>query len=335
MSKQWLRVIKLYLVGSSVIPPEGVLYGWDSSVPGNNALDLSNLHIKFVTHNADVATPGNASIRIYNLSADTLNRIIGLINVVDGSPSIGEYGRLLLEAGYKGASGLIFDGTIWQYRVGREDSMNTYLDLLIRDADIVFNQPLQIQQGKGWTPESVVNEIAAKLKISIIYAADGHYIIPNPRGIVGFGIPAAMLNNIAYSTNSGWSIQNNTLIFKPLNSYVPGEAIELNTQTGMIGIPEQTSQGIKVKCLLNPKIRIGSLIKLNFSEINRLLEKDPSSPTGTMYNSRQPYQMAPLLKDGLYMAFLVEHEGDTRGKEWYTNIIALAVKATTQKVQEP
>ena len=39
--------------------------------------------------------------------------------------------------------------------------------------------------------------------------------------------------------------------------------------------------------------------------------------------------------DGFYRVFVAEHEGDTRGQAWYTNLILLAVNPTTRKVVNP
>jgi hypothetical protein len=41
------------------------------------------------------------------------------------------------------------------------------------------------------------------------------------------------------------------------------EGILINMQTGMIHSPEQTSDGLKLQCLINPSLKVGGLVKVN------------------------------------------------------------------------
>lgn len=44
---------------------------------------------------------------------------------------------------------------------------------------------------------------------------------------------------------------------------LPGEAIVLRADTGMLGAPEINDKGIAVKCLMNPALRVNGAIKLD------------------------------------------------------------------------
>ena len=46
----------------------------------------------------------------------------------------------------------------------------------------------------------------------------------------------------------------------PSGDIFPAEAVVLTAETGLVGAPEQTNDGIKVRCLLNPRLRIGGRI---------------------------------------------------------------------------
>lgn len=90
-------------------------------VDDDEVLDLSNLRFRFQVKAMDVESPNNAAIRVYNLSRDTLVKIRG------------EFSRVILQAGYDNNFGVIFDGTIKQFRIGREGTTDTYLDILAAD----------------------------------------------------------------------------------------------------------------------------------------------------------------------------------------------------------
>jgi hypothetical protein len=80
--------------------------------------------------------------------------------------------------------------------------------------------------------------------------------------------------------------------------------------------------------LLNSRIRIGGLVQLNNSEITQLMQQNPDAAP-IRFNQWASFQpLAALSPDGHYRAYVVEHEGDSRGQAWYTNIICLAVDPT-------
>ena len=55
----------------------------------------------------------------------------------------------------------------------------------------------------------------------------------------------------------------------PVTGYLPGQAVQINSQTGMIGTPVATDGGIVVRCYINSNIKIGQLIQINQAEINQ------------------------------------------------------------------
>jgi hypothetical protein len=40
-------------------------------------------------------------------------------------------------------------------------------------------------------------------------------------------------------------------------TFIPGQVPTISPATGLIGIPEQTQNGISFRCLLNSRIKIG------------------------------------------------------------------------------
>lgn len=291
----------------------------------DKGLDLSAFRIKFSVQNADVETPNNITIRVYNLSKETINKLI----------QGGEFSRVELSAGYEnGNFGKVFQGNLMQFRVGRESPTDTYLDILAADGDAWYNQAiLNTSIAKGATPQQVMSELAkagpglgtdfGSLKTTMQYT-------PSIRGQVMFGMARARMRNMVSSLDAGWSIQDGKIVVVDNTGYRDdGPPVKINVATGMIGMPEQQNDGIHVTCLLNSHIRIGSKIHLNKDEINQLLysKNNPYNLPYNQWTGAQP--MAPLSADGYYRAFVVEHEGDTRGDAWYTKLICLAIDETS------
>ncbi len=303
---------------------------------GTNGIDLSQFRIVFRVENANFESPNTAVIRVYNLSKETVNKVRN------------EYSQVVLYAGYtdqgqlKGNFGIIFQGTIKQFRIGKEDNKNTYLDVLAADGDLGYNYGVvNATLSKGQTARQQVDTIVKAMPGTTLgYMPENLQFdaqhIPNIRGSVLFGLGRAKLRNIANTLNATWSIQQGKVSVIPNESYLPGEAVEINTLTGMIGVPEQTDEGIKVRMLLNPRLRIGGLVKLNDTEIAQMMEQNPNSASPIPYNQWAGfYYNAPISKDGTYAAYVIEHEGDTRGTPWYSNLICLAVDVSTGQVTAP
>lgn len=298
-------------------------------VAGGTPMDLSNFQIKFETVQQDEESPNNCSIRVFNLSAATVKAVRD------------EYSQVVLQAGYEGSSfGVIFQGQVKQYRIGRTDNKTTYLDILACDGDMAYNWALVNQTlAAGSSSQDRIN---AAIKAMQPYGISAGQVIATgtggtlPRGKVLFGYAKATIRSETQTNGQTWNINNGQVNIIPLDGYLPGEAVVLNSGTGLIGRPEQTQDGIKARCLLNPKIVIGGLVKIDQASINQTAQqRDFVIPQGQLpYDRYAGVQMlANVAADGLYRVYVAEHRGDTRGQEWYSDLVCLTVDPVTNKVK--
>ena len=288
---------------------------------GDNAeaLDMSELRIRFSIRRGDISTPNTADIRVYNVSENTAQKVQQ------------EFTRVRLEAGYDGNFGLIFDGTVIQIRRGRESQTDTYLDITAADGDSAYNfAVVNCALAAGATLD---DQLGVCLKAMAPHGVTLGYApaLPQhalPRGKMMFGQVRDYLDTITAAASAKWSIQDGKLYIIPLGNYLPGEALPINAAAGMVGLPEQTQNGINVKILLNPGVKIGRLIQLNNSSIQQY-RFSPSIMAGAE-NARIALQNK-LNTDGLYYVMIVNHSGDTRGNDWYTDTVCLAVDASVPR----
>lgn len=277
------------------------------------ALDLSQLHIKFAVKRSDTQTPNMADIRVYNIDFATADLIKK------------EFTTVVLQAGYEGSYGVIFKGNIKQVIAGRESATDTFIDIVSGDGDIAYNFAIVNQSlAAGSTPqdhlEAAVKPMSDK-GVTMGYQSQlqGAGL---PRGKVMYGTARDIIRNLADSNGCGWSIQDEKINFVKQSAYVPGEAVVLTSKTGMIGTPNQTNEGVDVKCLLNPFIKVGGRVKIDNALIAQLKVnfQVPGSPANNP---------PPLNADGVYYVLVVEHQGDNRGVEWYTSLRTVIVDITT------
>ncbi len=304
-NQQWIRRAGLQVIGAL------------------DAIDLSEMHFKFFIGQSDEETPNTATIRVYNLGPDTVKRVL-----------MKEYSQVIVQAGYEnGPFGVIFDGTIIQYRRGRENATDTYLDILASTGDIPYNfGTVSLSMAAGTPVDARLAAIGKQMGLPKIQTTVNGGVLP--RGKVLWGMARTAVRQEAMTQGATWSIQNgNTLQMTPFKKYTKGEAVVISSSTGMIGIPEQTDQGISVRCLLNPKLVIGGLLRLNSNDINKTLQQNPSlGPIPYNQWAGIQYRARIIEGDGLYQAFVCEHQGDTRGNPWYSDIVCLAVDDTSGQI---
>jgi hypothetical protein len=281
------------------------------------------MRIKFHTFAPAVDRPKTAIVRVYNLSASTQNSIKN------------EFTQLMLQAGYQnGAYGLIFNGTIMRIKTGRENATDTFIELQCADGDLAHNFAFvhkAIAAGASWE-QLAQPSIEAMKATGAVTQSDTKALaavggVLTPRGTVQFGLAPGYLNDIAASTNTSWTIENGVLTFTSNTGYTPGQAVVLNSQTGMVGIPEQTNGGIEVTALLNPNIKCGTRVQINNSDINQTQINKQGYPTYSD-STLNGAGIATIANDGIYRVLVAEHEGDSRGNDWYTKMICLDLDAS-------
>lgn len=283
------------------------------SQKSGESLDLSLLRIKFAVKRSGTATPNMADIRVYNL------------DVEDAAEIKKEYTTVVLQAGYNSNFGVIFSGNIKQCILGRESATDTFLDIIAGDGDQAYNFAIvNTTLKKGSTPD---DQLAAATKpMADMDVTVGHVDPLNqkslPRGKVMYGSARDHIDAITGSSQAGWSIQDGQIQVIKQTTYLPGERVILTSKTGLIGTPEQTNQGVNMKCLLNPRIKINTLVQIDNASVQQM--KIDLAVPGNAANIP-----APLTEDGTYAVLTAEHMGDTRGQDWSTSIISLNVDVTT------
>lgn len=281
------------------------------------ALDLSDLRIRFSVRRGDITTPNSADIRVYNVSDQTAKKA-----------QLREFSRVVLQAGYAGNFGVIFDGTIKQVRRGRESQTDTYIDITAADGDSAYNfAVMNASLAAGSTPEDHLQAALKSMESRGITMGEGSALSENklPRGKVMFGMARDYLDTLGKTQDISWSFQDGKLTLIPNTAYLPGEAVVVNSATGMVGLPEQTQNGITVKMLLNPGVRIGRRLQINNSSIQ--LYRYGVGLNDTRQNLFTS-QSAKLDADGFYKVLVANHSGDSRGNEWYTDVICISVDET-------
>lgn len=295
MATQYLRQCRLTLTNQSEV------------------LDLSELHVQFHVHQALVGVPSWAVIRVFNLSKTT-QQIAGQ-----------EFDHLRLAVSYDPDNILqIFEGQIRQFNAGRRlNATDTFVDFICADGDYAYNHAVV---NRTLAEGSTYREQLDTLLDAFNEKGVGRGYIgklpeyPLPRSKALFGGARDYMDQLVGTIDADWSIQDGKVILLSPGESLPHEAVELNSATGLIGLPEQAIDGINLRCLINPNIRYGSLLKLNNSDIQ-------AANISVAYEPRDANYIPGIDRDGVYKVYSVSSTGDTRGNDWYSDIVCVGLTA--------
>lgn len=276
----------------------------------NVALDVSNLRCTFRIERVALQVANYAEINIFNLSAGTEATIIK------------EGCRVIVEAGYQGITegkfadeqkqyGQIFDGQVIQTMRSKEDNNVDYkLTLVCLDGDSFLNKNIiKMTVNAGQNQRKIIDQITLQAKVPTeIGRISPELNTQNlPRGKVFFGMPKDYLRDIAMDNGANfWVDEGKVYVTKPTD-IAAGQALVLSPTTGLIGTPQQTQEGVQFKTLLNPSLKLMTMVKLDNTYIRQMKQQIGQLPV-------------MLDQDGQYQCYKVTHVGDTRGDEWYTEV---------------
>ncbi|MBV8159142.1 MAG: hypothetical protein JO278_15890 [Dyella sp.] len=293
MTQQWIRRVSLVVANAS-----------------GQGLDLSQLHVRFRIWSATTQSPEHSTIRVYNVADATANNIKQ------------EFTRVFLQAGYGDNFGLIFSGAIKQVRKGRENATDTFIDIIAADGDEAYNwSVVNTTLAAGWTQSDCHSALVQSMAQYGIVSGYSPEFAPTrmPRGKVCYGMTRDYVRRLADASGSHWTLRDGQLQMVPVNGYLPGEAVVMTSATGMVGMPVQTVDGIIVKCLLNPNIRPGTRLKIDNASIQQ-------APLSTDYTATNYFPS--LDDDGIYKVYAMSRSGDTRGQDFYTEMICAGLNGT-------
>jgi hypothetical protein len=336
----------------------------ETTSSNTSAIDLSNLRIQFEVSANDLPIPNTMRVRVFNVAPNTQSQLLSTnlgfqptVQMPPGAIAAGNvdalvqagavsngnppqqqkqyiYNKIQLSAGYlNGPMSVLFVGDIITYSFGKERNVDSYLEFIAADGDNFYNQTVVSTSlpAPGGTPLQVVTQLTNAGGVNISQQANdilnstGGVNIQTVRGRVVYGLQRLTMDKVAKSLGVRWSIQNGALILVPITGYLTGSIININSTTGMIGTPQATDQGIIVRCYVNPLIQIGQAVQLLASDIQQTLIVQ-SQTSGRLITAGQFIATVPNgAATALFRVIVVEHRGDNRANEAYSELTCLAI----------
>ena len=229
-------------------------------------LNIEHPKIKFMIRREADPTPPSGYVEVYNLNTDTENQIY-------------ERGQsLVLSGGYNDNLSLIFSGAVQRVERERRD-LSRITRLKIAGA---VQEKKRKEKEKTDTTIRTVRAYAGEVSLRDIVR---DIVVEDMKLILGplDDIPAdAKIKDFDYEWASEWALnlvlrqhkitwyeEDGTIRFNSPGKPQPdGETVELSKESGLLDSPVVTDEGIRVRSLLRPDLRLGGVIDLKSDAIS-------------------------------------------------------------------
>lgn len=284
MSRLFKRFISLSLIRPKIEIDRGG-FGFFQELP--NVVTITAMEVKFKIEKNLGKHPNKASITITNLAETTRAQIQKVPLIVQ------------LSVGYDGAENLahLFSGDL---RIADTVNNGPHVETTLEmgEGDRAFQYAFASQAYSQSTVFHVVSDTIGKLGLPVPPGLDlvkelklpytGTIHAPAERALTELLTPAGI----------SWSIQDGRFVPLKDTQAREGEAIVIREGDGMVGSPKITAAkkpgetpSLHAKLLIDPRVVAGCKVDVRSRDVN-----------------------------GVFRVERVEHTGDFRGKEWYTEI---------------
>lgn len=327
----WIRRCKVTVAGASI--------------------DMSNMQVEFQVRLYDMQYPDWCYIRMLNLSNSTSNAMFQ------------KGAEVRLEAGYKeGKYGRLMIGQATQMRRGKlPNGVDKYHDVVATVNRTAYTYAVISEKfDANWKDKDIIQKLADKF--GELGAQTGFIDQPgdkdHPRALTLHGSVKDYLNRITEANNMSWHFdqEGKLNVIKNDGFNTTAGTLEINADSGMVGLPEQTLDGIVVKIFLNPDCYKGQKVHVDEKSIQRFLAgQGPAGYEATLLGSNfpgiisgfgkdqipfivpnlneaqpsdfanQPTIVPRISQSGIYKIAKIDHDGNMEGQEWYTTLTCISM----------
>jgi hypothetical protein len=249
------------------------------------------------------------------------------MNAATEKEVIDEAFQIAIYGGYEqGQYGEIFTGDIVQVIRNRENGIDYRLEILaIRGYQELQMNFVRSSVAANSDARDIVEQVckASDVKMKTGEVSDLLPKQPLPRGKILFGKPFKYLREISMNNNAFFQLNSNKEVeVHAMYDEIPENmCLTLTPESGLVGTPKYSDNGIIIKMLLDPRVKVRSMIKIDNALIQRQLLSIDTSMSG---KNNQQNQKNVFDEDGEYEVLSVTHSGDTWGDDWSTEVVGIS-----------
>lgn len=243
------------------------------------------LRINFNVKKTGGKKPDEGKVQIYNLSPDSRG-------FVDQDGLV-----VFVYAGYGAAPELVFQGAI-DDTTHKQDGLDWVTEIEARDGGAEFREGAVFETFKPpLDSTTLLNRVAQAMGLRFAVIPPDLPVLNFSQGYTLATTGRDALDEITTSLGAQWLVQDGELVVVVAGKATPEVAVLLTPQSGLVGRPEVTKEGVELKALLNGRIK-----------------------------PKRPLRLESRTITGWFMAEEVTHQGDSGWQQdFYTVIKATEV----------
>lgn len=224
----------------------------DGSARGKAIVITDPLTLKFDVKRMPMMGDCCATIEIYNLQPSTRAKLF--LDYFD----FANIQKVELEAGYQnGKFDLIYRGRVVTCRT-RKEHTETVTRIEAQSGMFVLDSYISSSVTEGKTTTEILNEALSKVP-------EGNKAMLQPEAI-SFPKPVALMGNEmsvleTYSKGRVF-VDNEKVVVIDKDTCIDGEIRVIDDETGLIGVPEREQTSLTVKCIFEPRIKVGQGLEI-------------------------------------------------------------------------
>jgi hypothetical protein len=228
----------------------------DGDFGGGNALTVNGLSCSVSIEKPGLPDKGTAKIGLVGLTLAHMEELTTL------AFRAGEMQRNLvtIKAGDGDSMAVVFEGEITMAWTDFNKAPDPETQIEAESGAYpqrIAEPPMSV---KGEAPVAGLIEQEAR---AMGYAFKNEGCVASVRNAVFNGSPLEKIQKMARQVGAGLLVDDREVVLLPAKDAPRGgDAVLLNKDTGMIGYPTFNQDGIQVKCLFNPDLKQGGLVKV-------------------------------------------------------------------------
>lgn len=233
-----------------------VILGKGTFSDGGNTKIIEGLACDVTVQKPGLPEKNSAAVKIWGMKYDDMAQL----TMLAFKPLESQHNLISIKAGEQGNTlALVFQGEITSAFADFNQSPDPCMQF---EADS-GSYPQQIA-----TPVATVKGEASADRLFARFAREAGYTFKN-EGVTGSvlnawfpGSPISKITKLARDVGCDLIIDDGTVIVMPEGQAREGNAVLLTKDTGLIGYPTFNQDGISCKCIFNPDLAYGGLIKV-------------------------------------------------------------------------
>ena len=265
---------------------------------GTERLEVSDLRIRITIVKTLLGYPNRGTVEVYNLADESVQRITK------------KFSTIRVFAGYAGSVKQIYEADVFNFFKSRQSPDSVFTFITSSGSRSWEQSVFSRSYRKGTSVQTILEEVAGSFDGTQIGSIQiNPEWSPLLKNATLSGGSASIMNNLSRTYNFDWFVDQNELHVVPRGMALNDKGIyDLSVDNGLIGSPTLTELGCDFRMLMNPDVLPGRLLRMT-SEFVQLGQ------------AGLEFRRVRTIADGVYKVMETRLVNDTRGSDWYGDII--------------